>query len=101
MYFVVFKLPYTLFQRCDVICPPSAVCSLRKTILRLSFLSSAAHPEGVLTLSGSSTLTFLPGFARSGNTHSLLGLANTFPEDEEVSLLLAVDGPAMGVGEVF
>ena len=40
-----------------------------------------------LTLSGSSTLTFLPGFARSGNTHSLLGFAKTLPELDEVSLL--------------
>lgn len=38
-------------------------------------------------MSGSSTLTFLPGLARSGSTHSLLGLAKTLPELEEVSLL--------------
>lgn len=39
-----------------------------------------------LTLSGSSTLTFLPGFALSGSTHSLLGFAKTVPAEEEVSL---------------
>jgi len=38
-------------------------------------------------LSGSSALTFLPGLARSGSTHSFEGLANTFPAEEEVSLL--------------
>lgn len=38
-----------------------------------------------LTSSGSSTTTFRPGFARSGSTHSLLGLANTFPDEELVS----------------
>ena len=41
-----------------------------------------------LTLSGSSAQTFRPGFALSGRTHSLDGFANTFPADEEVSLLL-------------
>lgn len=40
-----------------------------------------------LTLSGSSALTFLPGLARSGSTHSFDGLAKTFPADEDVSLL--------------
>lgn len=40
-----------------------------------------------LTLSGSSAQTFRPGLARSGNTHSFDGFANTFPADEEVSLL--------------
>jgi len=44
--------------------------------------------KGELTLSGSSAHTFRPGFALSGNTHSLEGFANTFPADEEVSLLL-------------
>jgi len=39
------------------------------------------------TLSGSSTLTFLPGLARSGSTQSLLGFANTLPELDDVSLL--------------
>lgn len=38
------------------------------------------------TLSGSSSLTFRPGFALSGRTHSWLGLAKTLPDEEEVSL---------------
>ena len=40
-----------------------------------------------LTLSGSSAQTFRPGLARSGKTHSFDGFANTFPAEEEVSLL--------------
>jgi hypothetical protein len=44
--------------------------------------------KGRRTLSGSSAHTFRPGFALSGNTHSLEGFANTFPADEDVSLLL-------------
>lgn len=40
----------------------------------------------VLTLSGSSMLTFRPGFALSGSTHSLLGFAKIFPAEDDVSL---------------
>lgn len=40
----------------------------------------------VLTLSGSSMLTFRPGFALSGITHSLLGFAKIFPAEDDVSL---------------
>ena len=50
-------------------------------------MSQARRRERELTLSGSSAHTFLPGLALSGNTHSFEGLANTFPADEEVSLL--------------
>ena len=39
------------------------------------------------TSSGSTEETFLPGLARSGRTHSLLGLAKTVPLEEEVSLV--------------
>lgn len=64
-----------------------------------------------LTLSGSSTLTFRPGFARSGNTHSLLGLAKILPAEEDVSFPAAsaaeggvaaeqVDGAREGTGRV-
>lgn len=40
----------------------------------------------VLTLSGSSLLTFRPGFALSGSTHSLLGFAKILPAEDDVSL---------------
>jgi hypothetical protein len=48
-----------------------------------------------LTLSGSSALTLRPGLARSGSTHSFDGFANTFPAEEEVSLLPAPAGMAI------
>ena len=46
-------------------------------------------------MSGSSALTFLPGLARSGNTHSFEGFANTLPAEEDVSLLLPAAGGAI------
>ncbi len=52
---------------------------------------------GQLTSSGSSSLTFRPGFARSGKTHSLLGLAKTLPEDDELSLPGTVAGVVEGL----
>lgn len=51
-------------------------------------------------MSGSSAQTFLPGFALSGKTHSLEGFANTFPADEEVSLLLLPLATGVEVEEV-
>jgi hypothetical protein len=59
----------------------------------------AARKERPLTLSGSSTLTLRPGFALSGRTHSLLGLAKTLPELEDVSLLPELLGPARLAGD--
>lgn len=50
-----------------------------------------------LTLSGSSAHTLRPGLARSGNTHSFDGFANTLPADEEVSLLSPAAGCATAV----
>ena len=93
--FVCFVLAQTFFEGLDIVCPPSAMSTLGKTVLTLTFLVSAEYGSK-LTLSGSSTLTFLPGFARSGNTHSLLGFAKTLPELDDVSLFPPDD--AVGVG---
>ena len=50
------------------------------------------------TFCGSSEASLRPGLARSGTTQSLLGLAKTFPDDEEVSLLGAGRAASTGGG---
>ena len=89
-------LAQPVFKGLDVVCTASPVSALRLSVLRLPFLQSSMNlsnrwMETGHTLSGSSPLIFRPGLTRSGKIHSLLGLAKTLPDEEDVSLPEMVD----------